>query len=769
MPYNGSGGFDPLSPPDFPAVAGAVIKSAEFNNVIQDILTGLGLVITRDGQSTWTGNQNAGGHGITGLSAGSAASDAVRFDQAAVLRGALGAVDWNTITNTGYYDITTASVTTPAVNFPPAVTGNLSVINNGLGNILQFVIGGSSITFRFKTGGTWGAWVTTTTTVTVVADIATLRTVTPSAAGQAYFLLGMTTLGLGYANWYYDATDTTSLDDGQFVVRNGAYRFKRFDARTRFGTFSIMFDTSDTTVRDTLLPMVTAAGFRAAIALPLSQLYADYNRMTLGEIDEYCRLNTGEVLAHGSNGVVLNSSVATTTGESWIRATKHELTQYGFKANGYVAINSTLDPKFLPEIKRWYDYGCINSSDGTFPSLSANDASTNFYDMYRVSIESSTPTKLQACIDYAKNTFTNVIFYTHNTSTNLATLLSALTASGLKCELPSEFVARTKGLSKTMDAKPTENLINNSIFAKQKTTDIAPIGWTISSATMTGISTSITAGEGGNQIDINATAPGVDNRLLFSQNYQSGPILAYTPFCFAVNATGLFVTNTIVRITLAAKDVTNATLASTVRDFTLSSDTQLLYASQGFVPGGTAVSYIQVLIELRSIAAGAVRAIFEKPRLTRSGVPLPFIKTNLTVPSFWKMRNNTASSIATATDTVIIYNVALQGSNDFYDTSTGNWISNDGGKYMVTVTQGLNSMAAGDKLTIKLFVDTGGGAVQREVADFTCTASNFVGNCSFMIPADGATYSIRIWHNNAGSRTLTTGHNSTLSFVRVSN
>lgn len=606
-------------------------------------------------------------------------------------------------------------------------------------------------------------------TLAELATLADLRTTTPLGDGQQFSVLGQVTPGIGSAIWYYDASDTTSSDDGQFVVRNGAYRFKRVDARQRFGSFSIMFDTSDTTVRDTLLPMVTAAGYRAAIALPLSQLYADYNRMTLGEIAEYSRANNGEVLAHGANGVELNSSVATSTGESWIRACKHELAQYGFKSHGYVAINSVLHSKFLPEIKRWYDYACINSSDGTYPSLSANDESTDFYNMYRVSIESATTAKLQACIDYAKNSFTNVIFYTHNTSTNLATLLGYLAASGLKCELPSEFVARKKGLLKTVDVKPSQNLINNSVFLRQKTTDLQPIGWNISSATMTGISATYTLGEGGNQIDINATAPGVDNRLLFSQNYQSGPILAYTPFCFSCNATSQAVSNTIVRITLSAKDGSNNVLAQTVRDFTLSSDTQLIFAEQGFVSGGTAVSYIQVLIELRSIAAGAVRAIFEKPMLTKTGFPVPYSKTNLVNPSFWKLRNNTATSIATNTDTTIIYDTALQGSNDFYDTATGYWVSNDGGKYIVTVTQGLNSMAAGDKMTIKLFVDAGGGAAEREVADFTCTATNHVGNCSFEITADGSIYSIRIWHNNAGSRTLTTGHKSTLSFTRVSN
>lgn len=66
MPFNGSGGFDPVAAPAFPAVAGTTIVAEYYNEVINDILTGLGQVITRDGQSPAQANLPMGGFKHTG-------------------------------------------------------------------------------------------------------------------------------------------------------------------------------------------------------------------------------------------------------------------------------------------------------------------------------------------------------------------------------------------------------------------------------------------------------------------------------------------------------------------------------------------------------------------------------------------------------------------------------------------------------------------------------------------------------------------------------
>ena len=75
MPFNGSGAFSPPGA-DFPAVANTLIESAKFNNVVNDIATGLTTCITKDGQTTVTANIPLGGNKITGLAAATARTDA---------------------------------------------------------------------------------------------------------------------------------------------------------------------------------------------------------------------------------------------------------------------------------------------------------------------------------------------------------------------------------------------------------------------------------------------------------------------------------------------------------------------------------------------------------------------------------------------------------------------------------------------------------------------------------------------------------------------
>lgn len=77
MPFNGSGSFVPIASPDFPAVAGTTIRSAQFNAVINDLMNGLSEVQTRNGQAPATGNWSMGGFKLTNLGAPTASSDAL--------------------------------------------------------------------------------------------------------------------------------------------------------------------------------------------------------------------------------------------------------------------------------------------------------------------------------------------------------------------------------------------------------------------------------------------------------------------------------------------------------------------------------------------------------------------------------------------------------------------------------------------------------------------------------------------------------------------
>lgn len=80
MPYNGSGVFTPDAA-DFPAVTGTIIDADKFNNVINDIASGLSTAITKDGQTTPTQNIPFNGKRLTGVGAGVTAGDAINYTQ----------------------------------------------------------------------------------------------------------------------------------------------------------------------------------------------------------------------------------------------------------------------------------------------------------------------------------------------------------------------------------------------------------------------------------------------------------------------------------------------------------------------------------------------------------------------------------------------------------------------------------------------------------------------------------------------------------------
>lgn len=77
MPYGGTGTFTPPGA-DFPAVTLTTVSSTHFNNVINDIATGLSNAVTRDGQSAWSANLPSGGFKITGMGAGTLSGDSTR-------------------------------------------------------------------------------------------------------------------------------------------------------------------------------------------------------------------------------------------------------------------------------------------------------------------------------------------------------------------------------------------------------------------------------------------------------------------------------------------------------------------------------------------------------------------------------------------------------------------------------------------------------------------------------------------------------------------
>jgi hypothetical protein len=125
MSYNGSGTFN-INSAGQPVVSGTVISSTAFNALTSDLATGLSTALTKDGQTTPTANIKLGGYKITNLAAGTAATDAVRFDQ-------LTSAGVPLITVAGTADAITGTIT-------PSLTAYTT------GGLFSFVVGSTNTT-----------------------------------------------------------------------------------------------------------------------------------------------------------------------------------------------------------------------------------------------------------------------------------------------------------------------------------------------------------------------------------------------------------------------------------------------------------------------------------------------------------------------------------------------------------------------------------------------------------------------------------------------
>ena len=112
MSYNGTGTFN-INTSGQPVVTGTTITSTAFNLLTADLATGLTTALTKDGQTTPTANIPLGGFKVTGLGAGTVATDAAQYGQLQI-----GATTIATVTGTD----TLTGTLTPALN--AYATGN---------------------------------------------------------------------------------------------------------------------------------------------------------------------------------------------------------------------------------------------------------------------------------------------------------------------------------------------------------------------------------------------------------------------------------------------------------------------------------------------------------------------------------------------------------------------------------------------------------------------------------------------------------------------
>lgn len=119
MPRNGSGGFSLVTNSWNVATNGVAASAADWQALINDLATAVQQSISSDGQTPITGNLQMGGNRLTGLGAGSATGQSLRFEQL-FSQGAL--VD---IASAGVMDIGT-----PLTNFL-RVTGSTTITGFG--------------------------------------------------------------------------------------------------------------------------------------------------------------------------------------------------------------------------------------------------------------------------------------------------------------------------------------------------------------------------------------------------------------------------------------------------------------------------------------------------------------------------------------------------------------------------------------------------------------------------------------------------------------
>jgi hypothetical protein len=81
MARNGSGTYNLLTNSWNPATNGVSATAVDWQNLINDVASALTQSLSADGQTPITGNLNAGNNKITGLAAGSATGDSLRWEQ----------------------------------------------------------------------------------------------------------------------------------------------------------------------------------------------------------------------------------------------------------------------------------------------------------------------------------------------------------------------------------------------------------------------------------------------------------------------------------------------------------------------------------------------------------------------------------------------------------------------------------------------------------------------------------------------------------------
>lgn len=268
MSYNGSGTFV-INSAGQPVVTGTVITTTAFNALTADLGTGLSTAITKDGQTTPTANIPMGGFKITGLGAGTAATDAARLSQ--LQAGGttfLSAAGTDTITATASPSLTAYA------------TGNLFtfvVANTNTGAVTLNVDGlGAKAITRDGTTALAAADLVATEVVVVVYDGTRFQVVNPNAATNLRVSGTLAVAGAATLSSTLGVTGVASFADGAVGAPGVTFTSDPDNGIFRIGTNNFAIACAGANVME----------FKSGgeITMPLQPAFSAYNSATRSNV-----------------------------------------------------------------------------------------------------------------------------------------------------------------------------------------------------------------------------------------------------------------------------------------------------------------------------------------------------------------------------------------------------------------------------------------------------------------------------------------------------
>lgn len=151
MPLNGSGTYAAPASTFNPAVTNTAVNSTDWTALLADITTALSTALYKDGQATPTADIPMGGFKLTGLGAGSATGNSLRYEQLFTTSAValLGAMDW--VKGADVASAATTNLTTATGN-AVHVTGTTTITAVTLGSgMWRLVIFDSALTLTHHT------------------------------------------------------------------------------------------------------------------------------------------------------------------------------------------------------------------------------------------------------------------------------------------------------------------------------------------------------------------------------------------------------------------------------------------------------------------------------------------------------------------------------------------------------------------------------------------------------------------------------------------